>query len=586
MKALDARLDREEPAMRDPCPEVPEDALNQPPPLEGYNLFESDLPLREALAREGGGWGEDRARALGALVGRPEVLAWGDQANRCGPELRAFDRYGRRIGEVEFHPAWHRLMRLGIRSGTHSLPWTDPRRGAHVVRAALMMLRHQVDEGTSCPITMTFAAVPSLRLQPELAAFWEGKLMSNRYDPRSLPAERKRGVLFGMAMTERYGGSDVRSNRTRARPLGAGGPGGEYEVTGHKWFCSAPMCDAFLVLAQARGGVSCFLLPRFKPGGTRNGMQILRLKDKLGNRSNASSEVEFQGAWCRMIGEEGRGIPAILEMVRHTRLDCVLGSAASLRRATAEALHHAAHRRAFGRRLDQQPLMRNVLADLCIESEAATALALRLARAYDASGRDPAERKFGRVATALGKFWVTKRAVHAVSEALECLGGNGYVESFPLARLYRDAPLNSLWEGAGNIQCLDVLRTFEKDPASAEVLVAELRAARGGNDFYDRFLDRLEHDLAAGGGEDRPAHARRLAGRAAVALQGSILLRHTPAFLADAFCASRMGEDAGLPLGSLPAGTPFGGILDRSRPLLPGGRRAAPGRRSSCRTAD
>lgn len=530
--------------------------------LENYNLFEQDVALREALYREGGGWGEAQAREFGAICGRAETLRLGDLANRYTPTLRTHDRFGHRIDEVDFHPAWHELMRLGLEAGTHSLPWTYPQPGAHVVRAVLVMLRHQIEEGASCPITMTFAAVPALRLQPDLAAEWEPRLLKNDYDPRFVPAVQKRAVLFGMAMTERQGGSDVRANTTRAEPLG----GGAYALTGHKWFCSAPMCDAFLVLAQAPRGLSCFLLPRWTPDGARNAFHILRLKDKVGNRSNASSEVEFHGAWARLIGEEGRGVANIMEMVRHTRLDCALGSAATLRRAVAEATHHAAHRSAFGKRLLDQPLMQNVLADLCLESEAATALALRLARSFDEAPHSAEARAFSRIAVAIGKYWITKRAVAGVAEALECTGGNGFVEKSPLARLYRDVPVNAIWEGSGNIQCLDVLRALRKEPAALEALGAELDLARGGNTHLDRFIARLEPELLKA--NDVEARARRMVEQLALALQAALLVRHAPSAVADAFCASRLSGEGGLLFGALPTGVDFNAIIERARPKL------------------
>ncbi|MGH9846697.1 MAG: acyl-CoA dehydrogenase family protein, partial [Blastocatellia bacterium] len=431
---------------------------------------------------------------------------------------------------------------------------------------ALMMLRNQVDEGTSCPQTMTFAAIPSLRLQPELAAEWEPLALSNEYDPRFIPATEKRGALIGMAMTERQGGSDVRANTTRARPVGKRGPGEVYEITGHKWFCSAPMCDAFLVLAQAEGGLSCFLLPRWKPDGARNAFHIQRLKDKLGNRSNASSEVEFHGAWARLIGEEGRGVANIMEMVRHTRLDCVIGSASTMRRAVAEATHHATYRHAFGDLLINQPLMKNVLADLCVESEAATALAMRLARSFDEAARDEAQRRFSRIATAIGKYWVTKRAVAVVAEALESLGGNGYVEEAPLARLYRDAPLNSIWEGSGNVQCLDVLRAMQKEPETVEALFQELKAARGIDARYDQHLVLIEREMSDT--SQIETRARRIVEALGLALQTAILLEHGHRAVAEAFCSSRLAGERYLALGTLPAGTDFDSIIERSRPTL------------------
>ncbi|MCI0350813.1 MAG: acyl-CoA dehydrogenase family protein, partial [Acidobacteriales bacterium] len=413
------------------------------------------------------------------------------------------------------------------------------------------------------PLTMTFAVVPSLRLQPELADEWLPLVLSNQYDPRFIPASKKQGVLFGMALTERQGGSDVQSNTTRAVRLSGSG---EYELAGHKWFCSAPMCDAFLTLAQTDKGLSCFLLPRWKPDGTRNAFHLQRLKDKLGNRSNASSEVEFHGAWARLLGEEGRGVPAIIEMVRHTRLDCAFGSAATMRRAVAEAIHHATYRHAFGRRLLDQPLMRNVLADLCIESEAATALALRLARGFDESAGDEGQRKFTRLATAIGKYWITKRTVAVVAEALECLGGNGYVEESPLPRLYRDAPLNSIWEGSGNVQCLDLLRAVQRDPGTLEVTLQEIRSARGGNRQFDDFTARLEREFSDL--DQFETRGRRLAELLALGLQGSLLVKHAPGEVADAFCASRLAGDTGLVFGTLTENTNFEAIIERSRPKV------------------
>ncbi|MFN8484565.1 MAG: isovaleryl-CoA dehydrogenase [Anaerolineae bacterium] len=541
----------------------PDVVLNQPPPLEDYNLYADDTPLREAVQREGGGWIEAQACEFGALLGRAETLALGRLANEVTPVLHSHDRFGRRIDEVEYHPAYHAQMRMGVEWGLHALPWTSDRPGAHVARAALDMLRHQIDEGPSCPLTMTFAVIPALRLQPDVAAEWEPRALSTEYDPRFVPASEKRGVLFGMSMTERQGGSDVQSNTTRAAPTDAPG---EYRLTGHKWFCSAPMCDAFLVLAQAPGGLSCFLLPRWTPDGERNAFHILRLKEKVGNRSNASSEIEFRGAWARMIGEEGRGVATIIEMVRHTRLDCALGSAATLRRAVAEATHHAAYRYAFGRRLIDQPLMQNVLADLCLESEAATALAIRLARGFDQAATSESEGLFTRIVTAVAKYWVTKRAIAGVTEALECLGGNGFVEESPMARLYRDVPVNAIWEGSGNVQCLDVLRAARKEPATVEALLAEVRLARGANADFDRRVGRLERDLMHAA--DAEVRARRVVEDMALALQAALLLRHAPAAVGDAFCAARLSEDARLAFGAIPPGIDFAAIIERSRPKL------------------
>ncbi len=526
--------------------------FNQPPPLEDINLFTTDRVLTEALRREGAEWAEDRARTFGEIVGRRETIAWGFQANDHPPVLRAFDRNGNRIDEVEFHPSWHALMGLGVEHGLHALPWREPRPGAHVARAALFMLLAEVEAGVGCPLSMTYSVVPALRLQPEVAAEWEPRVTSTVYDPRLVPSWEKGGALCGMAMTEKQGGSDVRANTTAAWPVGDG-----YELTGHKWFCSAPMCDAFLVLAQASGGLTCFLLPRFTPDGARNRFHIQRLKDKLGNRSNASSEVEFRAAWARRIGEEGRGVQTILEMVNHTRLDCVIGAAAGLRWGTARAIHHASHRQAFGKLLIDQPLMRNVLADLALESEAATTAMMRLARAYDGE-----ETPFRRLATAVLKYWTCKRAPVHAAEALECLGGNGYVEEWGMARLYREAPLNSIWEGSGNVQCLDVLRAIQKSPESLKALLAEIREARGADHRLDLFVNELQHQLERP--EDLELRARRLVERLALALQGSLLVRHAPPEVADAFCASRLAGEGGRAFGTLPVGADFRVILERA----------------------
>ncbi len=528
--------------------------FNQPPPLEDINLFTTDRVLTEALRREGAEWAEDQARTFGEIVGRRETIAWGSQANEHPPVLRTFDRNGNRIDEVEFHPAWHSLMALGVEHGLHALPWREPRPGAHVARAALFTMLAEVEAGVGCPLSMTYSVVPALRLQPDAAAEWEPRVTSTVYDPRLMPAGEKAGALCGMAMTEKQGGSDVRANTTAAWPAGDG-----YEITGHKWFCSAPMCDAFLVLAQGSAGLSCFLLPRFTPDGARNRFHIQRLKDKLGNRSNASSEVEFRAAWARRIGEEGRGVQTILEMVNHTRLDCVIGSAAGMRWGTALAIHHAAHRKAFGKLLIDQPLMRNVLADLALESEAATTAMMRLARAYDRE-----ETPFRRLATAVLKYWICKRAPAHAAEALECLGGNGYVEEWGLARLYREAPLSSIWEGSGNVQCLDVLRAIQKSPESLRALLAEIREARGGDHRLDLYVNELQADLE--GPEDLELRARRLVERLALALQGSLLVRHAPPEVADAFCASRLAGDGGRAFGTLPVGTDFRVILERAFP--------------------
>jgi putative acyl-CoA dehydrogenase len=525
--------------------------LNQPPLLAGYDVFGENRPLAEAVLREGGERWLDELHAFGTALGG-EPLEWGRLANEHPPELRTHDRYGDRIDEVEFHPAWHRLLTLGVEAGLHAMPWREPGLGAHVARAAGFISLGQAEAGVGCPLSMTYAAVPALRAQPELSAEWEPRLTSLRYDPGLRPVADKAGALCGMAMTERQGGSDVRANETAAAPLGDGA----YDLDGHKWFCSAPMCDAFLVLAQAPAGLTCFLLPRVLPDGQRNGFRIQRLKDKLGNRSNASAEIELLSARAQLVGEEGRGVQTIIEMVVHTRLDCVLGSTALMRRAVAEATHHAAHRSAFGRLLVEQPLMTNVLADLCVESEAATVTALRLARAYD-----EAESAFRRIATAVAKYWICKRTPGHVAEALECLGGNGYVEESGMPRLFRESPLNSIWEGAGNVNALDVLRALERTPETAEAFLAELETGADGR--LDAAIGTLKDELVR---PDEPA-ARRLVERMAICLQASLLLRQAPDAVAEAFCASRLGG-GGLAYGTLPAGLDVDAIIERHTPRI------------------
>jgi putative acyl-CoA dehydrogenase len=541
------------------------EVTNQPPPLEDHNLFEENKPLAEALHREGASWAEARLSALGKLAGG-EPLRWGVLANQNPPVLRTHDRFGHRIDEVEFHPAWHELMTLAVGHGVHALPWIQERGGAHVARAAMMIVGSEVESGHGCPISMTYAAVPALRAQPELAEEWEPRFTSLSYDPRLIHADQKTGALCGMAMTEKQGGSDVRANTTMAKPLNLGGPGGEYLLTGHKWFCSAPMCDAFLVLAQAPGGLSCFLLPRVLPDGTRNNFHIQRLKDKLGNRSNASSEVEFDNAWTQMVGEEGRGVLTIIEMVNYTRLDCLIGSTGLMRAATAQATHHTAYRSAFGKSLIDQPLMQNVLADLCIETEAATATAMRLARACDEAPNDEASTLFKRIALAVSKYWVSKSAVGVVAEALECLGGNGYVEESVMPRLYRESPLNSIWEGSGNVNALDVLRAVTKNPRTLEVFFAEIEEAAGEDRHLDTALVRVKE--AFSDPSDAELRARRIVEDMAKLLQGSLLVRHAPPEVAGAFCRSRLGGESGRAYGTLPPGIDFKSIIDRHRPRL------------------
>jgi len=509
---------------------------NQPPRYANRNLYRDDLALAEAVARYGAAWAGPALTDWGERMGSDSAAELADAANRHVPQLRTIDPRGERIDTVDFHPAWHELMRMATAAGEHCAPWSEPRPGAQVARAAMYLLHAQVENGTQCPLTMTYASVPALRRAdcdvPGLESTWMPKIGARDYDTRELPAADKRALLIGMGMTERQGGSDVRSNLTHAQRDGVGG----YRVTGHKWFFSAPQCDAHLILAQAGDGLTCFLLPRLRPDGTRNAIRLVRLKDKLGNRSNASSEVEFDGALAWRVGAEGRGIVTILEMVQHTRLDCVIGSAGLMRACVARALHHAAHRIAFGRVLAEQPLMRTVLADLALESEAASAVALRLARAFEAPPGS-AEHAFARIATPAAKYWICKRAPALSAEAIEVLGGNGYVEENGLARFYREAPLNSVWEGSGNVIALDVLRVLGRESEARDALVSELHEARGSDRRYDAFVAGLEADLADGADV---CEARALTQRIALALGASLLIRHAPPFVADAFCASRL----------------------------------------------
>lgn len=539
------------------------DVFNQAPPLTGFSTADEPA-LLEALRRDGGGWGEAEVRELGARAGSEEVREWARMAEASPPVLRTHDRYGHRIDEVEFHPAWHQLMTAAVESGQHAAPWAEARPGAHLVRAAKFYAWAQAEAGHGCPVSMTYAAVPALRAQPELAAAYEPLLASRTYDFGLRPPLGKRGLIAGMSMTEKQGGSDVRANTTRAVPTGDG----SYAITGHKWFTSAPMSDVFLMLAQTEEGLTCFLMPRVLPDGTRNAMRLQRLKDKLGNRSNASAEIEYEQALAWPVGEPGRGVRTIVEMVNMTRLDCVIGSAAGMRAGLRQALHHAAHRRAFGAELIDQPLMRNVLADLSVESEAATVLALRLAAALDRSeAGDEGEAALRRLALAAGKYWVCKRgSVHA-AEALECLGGNGYVEESGMPRLYREAPLLSIWEGSGNVAALDVLRALTREPASLDAYFAEVGLAAGADARLDAATARLRALL----GELSDPHraqllARRVAERLTLVLQGSLLVRHSTPAVADAFCASRLDGEWGNAFGTLPTGTDLGQILDRARP--------------------
>lgn len=543
-----------------------EEVMNQPGALEGYNAFLSDKVLVEALRTFGAEWAHDELVEVGADCGSPETLRLGELANQYEPELHNYDRFGHRIDRVDYHAAYHALMERKLRSGLHASPWSSERKGRFVARAANYYLQHQVEQGSSCPVTMTFAVVPSIRMQPDVASRWLPMILQGAYDARDLPAEDKRGLIFGMAMTERQGGSDVRSNATKARPLKEGGPGQLYVIDGHKWFCSAPMSDGFLMLAQTESGLSCFLVPRYLEDGTRNAIRVERLKPKLGNRSNASSEIRIEKAHGYLVGDEGRGVATIIEMVRHTRLDCCIGAASLIRRCVAEALHHASNRFAFGKLLVEQPLMKNVLADLCLESEAATWLMMRINAAYEASEDDPTEAAFARLATAVAKFQLTRKETEVAREALECHGGNGFIEEGPMARLFRESPLNAIWEGSGNVQCLDVLRAARRQPQSMAALVKELRSVEGKNATYDEWLVTMLGAL-----EDEDAvelRARRLVEELALGLQAAVLLRYSPEVVADAFILSRLGGGRGQAFGTLPSTLDFDFIISRHRPMI------------------
>jgi putative acyl-CoA dehydrogenase len=540
---------------------VTHEVFNQVPPLVDHDTSD-DPALLDGLEREGAGWAAEEVRELGRLAGTAQAQEWGRQANEHPPVLRTHDRYGNRVDEVEFHPAWHELMRTAVGHGLHATPWAQDREGAHVARAAKFYV-WRVDAGHGCPISMTYAAVPALRQSPELAERYEPLLTARSYDFGLRPPLGKGGLLAGMSMTEKQGGSDVRANTTRAAPE----PDGSYRLTGHKWFTSAPMCDVFLTLAQAPEGLTCFLVPRVLPDGSLNPLRLMRLKDKLGNRSNASSEVEYDGAVAWRVGEGGRGVRTIIEMVNMTRLDCVIGAASGMRHGLVEAVHHATHRKTFGRHLVDQPLMRNVLADLAVESEAATVLMMRLAGAADRSVRgDETESAFKRLALAMGKYWVCKRWPGHSAEALECLGGNGYVEESGMPRLFRESPLNSIWEGSGNVAALDVLRAMAREPQAVEAFFAEVDAAAGADPRLDEAVRSLRKTL--GDLEDIETRARRIVERMALTLQGALLVRHGHPAVADAFCASRLGGDWGQAYGTLPAGLDFAPLIERATAKL------------------
>jgi putative acyl-CoA dehydrogenase len=541
------------------------EVFNQAQPLSGYDVFGADTALTDAVGREGASFALAELHELGRKAGSGDAAELGREANQNPPVLHTHDRYGNRVDVVTYHPAYHELMTVAVGHGLHAAPWAESRPGAHVARAAKVITWYQVDGGHICPISMTYSVVPALRHAPALAAAWEPRLTSRTYDASNRPVDEKAGATCGMAMTEKQGGSDVRANTTIARPADDDG----FVLTGHKWFCSAPMSDAFLMLAQAPDGLSCFLVPRWLPDGSRNRIRIERLKDKLGDRSNASSEIELVEAWGAPVGERGRGVRTIIEMVNHTRLDCVLGSTAIMRQGVAQATWHTHHRAAFGSVLDEQPLMLNVLADLVIESEAATVSAIRLARAFDADPEDEHEQRIKRLVTPVIKYWTCKRAPQHAAEALECLGGSGYVEESDLPRLFRQSPLNGVWEGSGNVICLDVLRALAREPAVLDAYWDEVGLAGGADVRLDESVSALRKEL-----EDLDSietRARRIVERLATVFQASLLLRHAPAALADAFCASRLAGDAGRAFGTLPPGTDARSIVDRARPTATGG---------------
>ncbi|MFW2242112.1 acyl-CoA dehydrogenase family protein [Rhodococcus opacus] len=552
-----------------PAPHRTHTVLNQSVPRTDVNEFTLDTVLAEGVRRHDADWATGELTDIGALVGSATFQHDAELANTIIPELKTFDRWGNRIDEVEYHPAYHRIISAAVAHGAHTSAWADPKPGANVARAAAFMMFAQIEPGHSCPISMTNAVIPSLDLQPDVAAIWKPRALSRSYTPE-LDAPGKASAIFGMSMTEKQGGSDVRANTTVATPAGRGGPGADYLLTGHKWFCSAPMSDAFLVLAQAEGaggeGLSCFLLPRILPDGTRNVFRIQRLKNKLGNKSNASSEIELDGTVGVMVGEPGRGVRTIIEMVARTRLDCVLGSTAGMRQSVAEAVWHARHRSAFGKVLADQPAMTSVLADLALESEAATVTALRLARAHDDDANEQ-ERSFRRLATAVAKYWICKRGPHHAYEALECLGGNGYTEDFPLARRYREQPVMAVWEGSGNVIALDVLRAMTREPDSVAAFDAEVNLARGSNAVLDEHLDRVRRQLGELATED-PARAqlraRTVVESMALALQASLLTRFSPTAVADAFVDARLGPDRTHEYGTLSPAADLGSILDRA----------------------
>ncbi len=548
-----------------PIAELPtHEVINTPPHLGDQDLWGDDVPLQEWAASQGAGGLRDRLAISGNRFGAAEVFEKADLANRFPPQLKAFDCYGMRVDQVEYHPAYHDLMTLAIENEVPSFAWRNEGPGAHVGHAALTYMFNQAEGGVMCPMAMVYSVIPSLKTTPAIADEWMPRLLSTSYDPRDIPVSEKSGATIGMFMTEKQGGSDMRANTTRAAPVGSTtGIGAEYRLTGHKFFCSAPMCDAFLTLAYSDGGLSCFLLPRWKPDGARNGLYIQRLKDKLGNRSNATTEIEFQDTYGIMVGEEGRGIRTIIDMVQGNRIYCAMSSAGLMRQALVQALHHTSHRSAFQKRLIQQPLMRNVLADLAIEVEAALALGLRIARAIDESESDEAAAALARIGTAVAKYWNCRRAPTQIFEALECLGGPGYIEDSIMPRLYREAPVNSIWEGSGNVVCLDVLRAMGRVPAAIPALFAELDAAKGADSRLDATIEALRRDLDTQA--EMETRARSVTERMALTLQGALLVRYAPSEVAEAFCASRLGTHWSGAYGTLPSSVNFDAIIERAQ---------------------
>lgn len=538
---------------------LPDEAPNQPPRFENINLFSSDRVLGETIAREGTGLNAAPLVDFGTAIGSAEMWDLAATIHRHTPELHAFDRYGRHIDEVEYHPGYHKVMRRALQSAISAAPWRGDQFG-HTIHAALEYLLAKVEPSVCCPITMTYAAPAALKYAPGLAAEWLPRIVAAEYDSKSCPASQKRGVTIGMAMTEKQGGSDLRANTTRAVPL----DNGWYLLNGHKWFCSAPMSDAFLTLAQAPAGLTCFLVQRFRRDQRHNGMHIRRLKDKVGDRANASSEIEYVDAEAAIVGEEGRGIRTLLEMVHHTRLDCAVAPAAYMQTALAQAIWHTAHRSAFGKRLIDQPLMRQVLADLAIEAEAATMLAFRVARSFDEMDHDESAKLFSRLATPVAKYWLNKRVIAHVAECMECHGGGGYVEEWPIARFYRQAPLNGIWEGSGNVICLDVLRALSHNPESADAVLSELMLATGANRRFDSAVAQFESTLR----QPAEADARRLAGNMALLLEASLMIRHAPPADSDLFCAARLGAEVAVSYGALPGKPDVDAIIVRALPVV------------------